>query len=145
MRSITFALIMLCLASLPVVARAQQEPGAVPATPPMLDTAGFGDLHLTAEQRAQIQAIHEQARRDNEPLRSRIRAILGGRSYLDLSPAARDSLRPQLDPLRQQVMENVLKVQEQVKAILTPEQRHKLAQATMERTNRDSSGHSPVR
>jgi Spy/CpxP family protein refolding chaperone len=143
MRLITFAVTLLCLASLPVVARAQQEPGAVPATPPMLDTAAFRDLGLTANQRAKIQAIHEQARRENEPLRNQIRAVLGGRSYLDLSPAERDSLRPQLDPLRQQMMENVRKVREQVIAILTPEQRHKLARAKKEKSP-DSSAHGPL-
>jgi Spy/CpxP family protein refolding chaperone len=143
MRPITLALMTLCFASLPAAARAQEEPGAVPASPPMLDTVAFKDLGLTADQRAKIQAIHEQARKDNEPLRKQVHEILGGRRFQDLTPAERDSLRPKLDPIRRQMMDNVRRVREQVTAVLTPEQRLKLSGARRERRrargSRDSS------
>ena len=47
-------------------------------------------------------------------------------AFRDLSPAERDSLRPKLQPIRQQLMDNARKAHEQIEALLTPEQRQKL-------------------
>ncbi len=132
MRTTLFAFIAaLGLMAAPAAA---QQPAPAPA-PPMGrpgtvagDSAEFEGLGLTADQRAKIKAIREQLQQQNGPLRDQIRQITGGRMFRDLSPAARDSLRPKLEPIRQQMMENGRKAHAQIEALLSPEQRQKLEQ-----------------
>ena len=125
---------MLCslTAALGIAATAPaQQPAPPPAGPPGMmggDSAEFEWLGLTADQRAKIKAIRDQLQQQNAPLREQVRQITGGRSFRDLSPAARDSLHPKLQPIRDQMMENGRKAHEQIEALLTPEQRQKLAQ-----------------
>lgn len=111
------------LMTLPPPARAQE-----PAGPPMLDSSAFENLGLTDDQRSKIQAIHEQVQEQNAPLRDQANKLMGGKTFRDLTPAERDSLRPKLQPLREQMMENLRKAREQIAQILTPEQRRKFAQ-----------------
>jgi len=105
-------------------AAAQLPQGGPPAM--AADSAELESLVLTAEQRAKIKPILEQLRQQNAPLREQLRQITGGKAFRDLSPAERDSLRPKLQPIRQQLMDNARKAHEQIEALLTPEQRQKL-------------------
>lgn len=124
--------------TLPGAARAQQEPAG---PPPAMDSTAFDDLGLTADQRSKITAIHQQIQQQNAPLREQMRQILGGKSYRDLTPAERDSLRPKLEPIRRQMMDNGRSGREQIMAILTPEQRRKLAAHVRERRGRAPEEH----
>lgn len=112
-----FLVATLRLVLLPTTARAQQEPAQ------SRDSSMFADLGLSADQRAKVAAIRQAVQQENAPLRAQMRQITGGKSFRDLNPAARDSLRPKLDPIRRQLMQNMRKGREQVMAILTPEQR----------------------
>ena len=103
MRTTLFMLIaVLGLVAAPVAAQMPQ--GGPPAMAP--DSAELESLVLTADQRAKIKPILNQLREQNAPLRERMRQITGGKSFLDLSLAERDSLRPRLQPIRQQMMDN---------------------------------------
>jgi len=120
---------------------AQMPRGGPPAM--ALDSATLQSLALSADQRTKIQAIVAQMQQQNAPLREQMRQALGGKSYRDLSPAARDSLRTKLQPIRQQLMENGRKAHEQIAAILTPEQRQKFEQQMRERMGRMEGGPPP--
>jgi len=97
------------------------------------DSATLESLALTADQRAKIKPIVAQLQEQNAPLREQMRQLTGGRMLRDLSPAARDSLRPKIQPIREQMMQNARKAHEQIEALLTPEQRQKLEQHMRER------------
>jgi len=97
------------------------------------DSATLESLALSADQRAKIKPILAQLQQQNAPLREQMRQLTGGRGFRDLSPAARDSLRPKIQPIRQQMMENARKAHEQIEALLTPEQRQKLEQHMRDR------------
>jgi Spy/CpxP family protein refolding chaperone len=92
------------------------------------DSAAFESLGLTADQRNKIKAIREQAQQQNAPLREQLQQALGGKSFRDLTHEERESLRPKIEPIRKQMMENRRKAHEQINAILTHEQREKLEQ-----------------
>jgi len=132
MRTTLFAFIAaLGLIAAPAIAQQPAPPPAPPMGGPGAmagDSAEFGALGLTADQRAKIKAIREQLQQQNAPLRDQIRQITGGRMFRDLAPAARDSLGPKLEPIRQQMMENGRKAHAQIEALLSPEQRQKLEQ-----------------
>ncbi len=110
---------------------AQMPQGGPPAMAP--DSATLESLALSADQRAKIKPILAQLQQQNAPLREQMRQLTGGRGFRDLSPAARDSLRPKIQPIRQQMMENARKAHEQIEALLTPEQRQKLEQHMRDR------------
>jgi Spy/CpxP family protein refolding chaperone len=120
---------------------AQMPQGGPPAMAP--DSATMESLALTADQRAKIKPILAQLHDQNAPLREQMRQALGGKSYRDLSPAERDSLRSKVQPIRQQMMENARKAHEQIAALLTPEQRQKLEQHMRERMGRMEGGPPP--
>jgi Spy/CpxP family protein refolding chaperone len=90
------------------------------------DSAAYERLGLTSDQREKIKAIREQAQQQNAPLREQLQQLLGGKSFRDLTPAERESLKPKIEPIRTQMMENRHKAHEQIKAILTPDQRKQL-------------------
>lgn len=90
------------------------------------DSAAYEHLGLTSDQRDKIRAIREQAQQQNAPLREQLQQVLGGKSFRDLTPAERESLKPQIEPIRKQMMENRHKAHEQISAILTPDQRKQL-------------------
>jgi protein CpxP len=125
-----FLLATLRLVLFPTDARAQQ-PAAGP--PPGMDSSVFNDLGLTPDQRAKVAAIRQQVQQENAPLREQMHQLTGGKSYRDLTQAERDSLKPQIEPIRRQLMENARKAREQIIAILTPEQRKKFAERVQER------------
>ncbi len=110
---------------------AQMPQGGPPAM--VADSATLESLALTADQRAKIKPIVAQLQEQNAPLREQMRQLTGGRMLRDLSPAARDSLRPKIQPIREQMMQNARKAHEQIEALLTPEQRQKLEQHMRER------------
>jgi Spy/CpxP family protein refolding chaperone len=140
MRTILVSLVtVLGLAAVPVAAQMPQ--GGPPAMAP--DSATLESLALSADQRAKIQPILAQLREQNAPLREQMRQALGGKSYRDLSPAERDSLRSKVQPIRQQMMENARKAHQQIAALLTPEQRQKLEQHMRERMGRMEGGPPP--
>ena len=140
MRRIVLSLVAaLGLFTPPVVAQMPQ--GGPPAM--ALDSATLQSLALSADQRTNIQAIVAQMQQQNAPLREQMRQALGGKSYRDLSPAERDSLRTKVQPIRQQLMENGRKAHEQIAAILTPEQRQKFEQQMRERMGRMEGGPPP--
>ena len=126
MRRFPLFLSAIALAALVGTAPAQQ-PGGAPGGggPPLLDSAAFEQLGLTADQRSKIQAIHERVQQENAPLRQQAEQIMGGKSFRDLTPAQRDSLRPKLQPIREKMMTNVRKGRDDIMKILTPDQQKK--------------------
>jgi Spy/CpxP family protein refolding chaperone len=102
------------------------------------DTSGLG---LTADQGTKLKGILKQLQQQNAPFREQLRQILGGKSFRDLTPAERDSWRPQIEPLRRQMMENRRKAHDQIHAILTPAQRKTVEQRMRER--RGGRGEGP--
>ena len=142
MRTTVFSLIAaLGVAAIP--AAAQMPQGGPPMMAP--DSATLDALALTADQRAKIQPILAQLREQNAPLREQMRQAMGGKSYRDLSPAERDSIRSKVQPIREQMMDNARKAHEQVEALLTPEQRQKLEQRMRERMTERMQGGPPPR
>ncbi len=125
-----FLIATLRLVMFPTVARTQQEPAGPPAA---RDSSLFEDLGLSTDQRAKVTAIHQQIQEQNAPLREQARQLLGGKSYRDLTPAERESLKPKLEPIRRQMMENRRKGREQIMAILTPEQRRMFSEHVRDR------------
>jgi Spy/CpxP family protein refolding chaperone len=113
------------LAAVVRTAPAQQGGGPPGGGPPGLDSAAFEQLGLTPDQRTKIQTIHERVQQENAPLREQAQQITGGRSFRDLSPAARDSLRPKLEPIRSKMMANMQKARDDIMKILTPDQQKK--------------------
>jgi len=105
-----------------------QKPAAPPPAPPgpppeVLDTTGFG---LTADQTAKFKVIVAQLQQQNDPLRAQLRQIIGGKSFQARTPAERDAVRAQIEPIRLQIIANRRKAHEQIQALLTPVQRTKL-------------------
>jgi Spy/CpxP family protein refolding chaperone len=100
------------------------------------DSAALESLGLTADQRDKIKAIREQVQQQNAPLREQLQQALGGKSFRDLTHEERESLRPKIEPIRKQMMENRRKAHEQINAILTHEQREKLEQMHKRRGER---------
>jgi len=129
MRTVLSLVATLGLVTLPLAAQMPQ--GGPPAMAP--DSATLESLALSADQRAKIKPILAQLQQQNAPLREQMRQLTGGRGFRDLSPAARDSLRPKIQPIRQQMMENARKAHEQIEALLTSEQRQKLEQHMRDR------------
>ena len=101
---------------------AAQQPGRRWAA----DSAAYEHLGLTSDQRDKIRAIRDQAQQQNAPLREQLQHVLGGKSLRDLTPAERESLKPQIEPIRKQMMENRKNAHEQISAILTADQRKQL-------------------
>ena len=124
MRRFPLLLSGLMLAALAGTAPAQQPPPPG-GGPPLLDSAAFEQLGLTADQRAKIQAIHERVQTENAPLRQQAQQIMGGKSFRDLTPAQRDSLRPKLQPVMAKMRANAQKGRDEIMKILTPEQQKK--------------------
>ena len=125
MRRFRLLLTCLTLTGLVTTAPAQQPGGPPGGGPPMLDSAAFEQLGLTADQRAKIQAIHERVQTENAPLRQQAQQIMGGKSFRDLTPAQRDSLRPKLQPVMAKMRANAQKGRDEIMKILTPEQQKK--------------------
>jgi Spy/CpxP family protein refolding chaperone len=100
------------------------------------DSAAFESLGLTADQRDKIKAIREHVQQENAPLREQFQLVLGGKSFRDLTHGERESLRPKIEPIRKQMMENRRRAREQINAILTHEQREKLEQMHKRRGER---------
>jgi Spy/CpxP family protein refolding chaperone len=90
------------------------------------DSAMYEHLGLTSDQRTKITTIRQQTQQQNAPLREQLRHVLGGKSFRDLTPAERESLKPQIEPIRKQMMENRHQAQAQINAILTSDQRKQL-------------------
>ena len=107
------------------------------------DSAMFEHLGLTSDQRDKIKAIREQAQQQNAPLREQLQQALGGKSFRDLTPAERESLKPKIEPIRKQMMENRQKAHDQISAILTPDQRKQLEHEMHERRGRRGEGEGP--
>ena len=88
-------------------------------------------LDLTPEQSQQIEAIQEQFRTDNETLRQEMQANHQEMRSLLASDSSPEQLRQQhqqLQSLRQQLGTNHFETMLQVREILTPEQRNKMAE-----------------
>ena len=135
---ITLALLFAVFA-LSVRPMAAQEPSRRWAA----DSAMFEHLGLTSDQRDKIKAIREQAQQQNAPLREQLQQALGGKSFRDLTPAERESLKPKIEPIRKQMMENRKKAHDQISAILTPDQRKQLEHEMHERRGRRGEGEGP--
>lgn len=128
----TFASLVAVVAFVVSPATAQQ-----PERREAFDTSGLG---LTAEQRPKVTGILEQLKEQNAPYRKELDQLLGGRRFRDLTPGERDSLRPQLQPIRHKMMENWSKAREQLDKVLTPEQRKLLEQRMRERRGMRGEG-----
>jgi Spy/CpxP family protein refolding chaperone len=98
-----------------------------------LDTTGLG---LSADQQAKWNAIRDDLRTKNAPLRDQARQMAGGKSFRDLSDAEREALRPKLQPIMDQMRENARKAREQAEAVLTPAQKQKFEARIKERMER---------
>ena len=107
------------------------------------DSAAFEHLGLTPDQHDKIKAIRDQAQQQNAPLREQLQQVLGGKSFRDLTPEERESLKPQIEPIRKQMMENRRKAREQINAILTPDQRKKLEHEMREHQGERREGERP--
>lgn len=101
---------------------AAQEPS--PNSGP--DKSVFEHLGLTPDQQDKIRAVRDQVHQENAPLREQLRQILGGKRFRDLTPAEKEALKPQFEPIRKQMKENRRKGRDQINAILTPDQRKEL-------------------
>jgi Spy/CpxP family protein refolding chaperone len=100
----------------------------------------FEHLGLTSDQRDKIKVIQDQIRQQNAPLREQLQQLLGGKRFRDLSPEERESFKPQLEPIRKQMMDNRKKGREQISAILTPDQRKQLEQEMREHRKERGEG-----
>lgn len=88
-------------------------------------------LDLTSEQSEKIEAIHEQAHSDNEALYQEMRTNREAMRSLFNSDASAAELRQQhqeIQALRQQLGSNRFETMLEVREILTPEQRTKMAE-----------------
>jgi Spy/CpxP family protein refolding chaperone len=128
------------LAAAPLAA--QQEGGG--GGPPMMmaDSTAFEGLGLSAEQKTKIKGIRNQMREQNAPLRQQLMQLTGGKMPRDMTQAQRDSLRPKIEPIRHQMMENARKAHEQIDALLTPDQRAKLKEHMHQRRQAHQRGDS---
>jgi Spy/CpxP family protein refolding chaperone len=119
-------------------AAAQNPPPGSPSEQrEAFDTSGLG---LTGDQGTKLKGILEQLRQQNAPFRDQMRQLLGGKSFRDLTPAERQSLRSQMEPIRRQMMENRRKAHAQIEVILTPEQRKVFEERMRERMERRGEG-----
>jgi Spy/CpxP family protein refolding chaperone len=100
-----------------------QHPPAGPSRANPREAFDSSGLGMTADQLAKVHGILEQMQQANAPLRDQMRQILGGKSFRDLTPDERDSLRSHIEPVRAQMVENRRKAHDQIHAILTPAQR----------------------
>ncbi|HUL02482.1 MAG TPA: Spy/CpxP family protein refolding chaperone [Gemmatimonadales bacterium] len=116
------------VATTPPTSRAQGPSGRGPGAG--LDTTGLG---LTADQQAKWKVIRDDLMKKNAPLREQARQVMGGKSFRDLTPEERETLRPKLQPIMDQMRENARKAREQAGAILTPEQKQKFEARIRER------------
>lgn len=131
--------ILLLATALGVVApaAAQNPPPGPREGREAFDTSGLG---LTADQRTKIKGILEKMKEQNAPHRKQLEQVLGGRRFRDLTPAQRDSLRPKIEPIRNQMAENWRKAHDQINAVLTPEQRKLVEQRMHERMGKRGEG-----
>ena len=97
------------------------------------DTAGLG---LSADQKTKFMAIRNDLMQKNAPLRQQAQQIMGGKTFRDLTPEEREAMRPKLQPIMQQMRDNVRKAREQMEALLTPEQKQKFEERIRQRMQR---------
>lgn len=124
----TTILSLVAASSLVALAAAQRAPTRW-SRREIFDTSGLG---LSADQETKLQGIVEQLRQANVPVRARLDQILGGRRFRDIPPAEQDSLRPQMEPIRLEMLENRRTALDQIDAILTPAQRRIVDQRARE-------------
>ncbi len=102
-----------------------------------------GYLGLTDAQKAQLQAIHEKARTDSQPIREQLR-----RNRQDLQAAIKsggdvEGLAAQQGKLLGELVAIRARTQQQFRALLTPEQLAKLDQFQARRGNRRNAPQAP--
>ena len=118
-------------------ALAAQQPPAPPAStnpprPPVAQAVGGSTaeflaqhpqvLQLTAVQVQRVAKVANWVDALNTPVHNRMQAITGGRRLLDLTPAERRRVGPQLRPLLEQIRANNASSLDSIEAILTPDQ-----------------------
>ncbi|MBW3553703.1 MAG: Spy/CpxP family protein refolding chaperone [Gemmatimonadetes bacterium] len=153
MRQTMIALAAAALLAGPVAAQGGQGPRGRPATP-----AGAGvmdrnpvavllerrdELELTADQVARLEAVQARVERENAPRIERLRAALGDRPARDLTDEERVQLRErmrELQPVRTEIRETNRAAMEEVRGILTAEQRTKIRSASRGRGPAASRG-----
>ncbi|MGD0484902.1 MAG: hypothetical protein ABSB58_09675 [Gemmatimonadales bacterium] len=115
---------------------AQQPPAAAPGQnpprPTVTQAVGGGTaaylvqnpqvLQLTPEQVQRVAKVANRVDSINTPVRNRMQAVTGGRRLVDMTPAERRRVGPQLRPLLQQLQANNETSLDSIEGILTPEQ-----------------------
>ncbi|MEM7770642.1 MAG: Spy/CpxP family protein refolding chaperone [Cyanobacteria bacterium P01_E01_bin.6] len=100
-------------------------------------------LDLTDDQQAEIQAIREQARTENDGLRQQMEQARESMRSLFEADASADQIRQQHDQiqqLHQQLGDAMLDVRLEIRDVLTAEQRSQLAELMPERPSRGEGG-----
>ncbi|HLO86433.1 MAG TPA: Spy/CpxP family protein refolding chaperone [Nostocaceae cyanobacterium] len=97
------------------------------------------DINLTDAQKQQLKALHEQARKDAEPLGQQLREADEKMRSLLASDTSNEQLRQQhqkIQALRQQLDNKRFETMLAERQILTPEQRTQLSQLMQQRFRR---------
>jgi periplasmic protein CpxP/Spy len=100
-------------------------------------------LNLSADQKAQIKQIRDQAKSDSQGLRQQMRAAFEKQQSLMAGNASDDQIRQQhreVQALRQQAEERRFDTMLKIRQVLTPEQRTKAAQLMKENRGRHHGG-----
>lgn len=96
-------------------------------------------LELSTEQTQQIETIQQQSKSATEALRQQLRENHQQMQSLIASDASDDELRQQHDriqALRQQLNDSRFETRLQIREVLTPEQRNRLAELMQQRSER---------
>jgi periplasmic protein CpxP/Spy len=110
---------------------------------------GWGDkwqeqLNLSADQKAQIKQIRDQAKSDSQGLRQQMKAAFEKQQSLMAGNASDDQIRQQrreIQALRQQAEDRRFDTMLKIRQVLTPEQRTKAAQLMKEHRGRRHGGY----
>jgi periplasmic protein CpxP/Spy len=100
-------------------------------------------LNLSADQKAQIKQIRDQAKSDSQSLRQQMRTAFEKQQSLMAGNASDDQIRQQhreVQALRQQAADRRFDTMLKIRQILTPEQRAKAAQMRKEHRGRHHGG-----
>lgn len=94
------------------------------------------ELNLSEAQRAEIRAIHEQARTENQEVVQQLRNEMDTMRSLMASDASADQLRQQhnrVQQLQEQVSDQMFETRLAIREVLTPEQRAQISEMRPQR------------
>ena len=127
--------------------RQWMAPGSMARNPVAVLLERREQLQLTDEQVQRLEALGARVERENAPRIEQLRAVLGDRSFRDLSDeeraAVRDRMR-ELEPVRDALRETNRAAMTEARGILTAEQATQLRE-TMRRGMRDRPANRPNR